>query len=108
MSLLVCYALVICNLYSRIKHLKEMQEEKRAILTQIVIFGLALVFKTFECSFYVYAYATDDDICKGKDRADGILAAMVIISLTKQYVYIWVPTFYMLVTYRRTYSREQT
>lgn len=33
MSLLVCYSIVIFNLYSRIEHLKEMQEEKRAILT---------------------------------------------------------------------------
>ena len=55
----------------------------------------------------MYAYATDDNICKGKPRADSILAAMVIISLTKQYIYLGIPTFYMLLTYRRTYSREQ-
>lgn len=50
-SLLIIYLSVIKRLYQLIKNLKEMNEEKQAIVTQIVVFAAALSLKTIEGCF---------------------------------------------------------
>lgn len=45
LMLLIIYSVIIIKLYKKIRPLREMKEERNAIIVQIVIFWCALIFE---------------------------------------------------------------
>ena len=95
--LLVTYSIVIFKLYSKVRHLKEMKEEKNAIIIQIVIFWIAIITSV---------------LCKVNDFVEKILwtyqqdeesDSSALAASIKQLIFFGTPLLYMLLTHRRTY-----